>query len=250
MGKECFVTETKNFYIETICRYELAKYKGLLRIASKNFLLENQSIFHGRELFENFYDLKDLEDPRNKKFASIYLVSNIQRHLENWSNQINSKTNPFRYLFDEFLKMCFWDAIIGNNDRHLQNWGIITSLETEFIPCFTPIYDTARAFKWNVIDNSLGRKSVKDYVRDSYPHVGLKVGIKLNHFDFIREIIKLHPHIISSFSTLLKEAKLIDTDQIIKKDFILESFFSKERRQFISDCYEERIDNLDKIVHS
>jgi len=31
-------------------------------------------------------------------------------------------------IFHDFLKMIIYDALIGNNDRHFYNWGIIRDI--------------------------------------------------------------------------------------------------------------------------
>lgn len=230
------------------CRYTLAKFNGTLRIASENFLQDNQAIFHGRELFEDFYDLEQLEDPRNKKYPSIYLLFNIEKHLKIWISK-QSKPNIFQDIFDSFLKMCFWDAIIGNNDRHLQNWGIITSLDSGHIPIFTPIYDTARAFKWNALDNKLTLNSVEAYSKNSCPHVGIRIGDKINHFEFIRKILIFYPKAIPMFTDLLNEAEQIEISATIQNDAILHQFFSQARKDFISSCFNFRITELRNIIN-
>ncbi len=230
------------------CRYLLAKFNGMLRIASVNFLADNQSIFHGRELFESFYNLEQLEDPRNKKFPTIYLLFNIEKHLKMWLKQIPGREHLFQEIFDSFLRMCFWDAIIGNNDRHLQNWGIITSLDKNFIPCFSPIFDTARAFKWNSLDNKLQLKSIEKYSLNSCPHIGIRLSKKINHFELIKKILIFYPHITLSFQHMLNEADQINICTILKNDDILNNYFSHERKEFISNCYQFRINKLKNIM--
>jgi len=44
----------------------------------------------------------------------------------------------------EFVKMLLFDAIVGNNDRHFYNWGLLPTYVTKKKPIFAPIYDTAR----------------------------------------------------------------------------------------------------------
>ena len=47
-------------------------------------------------------------------------------------------------LFLAFVEMLVFDAIIGNNDRHFYNWGIVKHIHNKYDPKFSPIYDTAR----------------------------------------------------------------------------------------------------------
>lgn len=45
--------------------------------------------------------------------------------------------------------MLVFDAIVGNNDRHFYNWGVIVDLKGMKPPRFSPVYDTARGLFWN-----------------------------------------------------------------------------------------------------
>jgi hypothetical protein len=56
--------------------------------------------------------------------------------------------NLFLYQKDEIMhelsRLVIFDAVVGNNDRHFFNWGVIRSVESNFQPFFSPVYDTAR----------------------------------------------------------------------------------------------------------
>ncbi len=52
-------------------------------------------------------------------------------------------------IMEAFVKMLIFDAIVGNNDRHFYNWGVIIDLLEKKAPTFAPVYDTARGLFWN-----------------------------------------------------------------------------------------------------
>jgi hypothetical protein len=77
--------------------------------------------------------------------------------------------------------MLLFDALVGNNDRHFYNWGVIRSVELRQEPCFSPIYDTARGLLWNeseekIVDLALSDARAKvylqKYIKGSRPKIG------------------------------------------------------------------------------
>ena len=79
------------------------------------------------------------------------------------------------------MELLVLDALIGNNDRHFYNWGIIRDLENKVKPKFSPIYDTARGLYWNVHDITIDTKMnnpkdldkyIQKYCNDSSPKIG------------------------------------------------------------------------------
>lgn len=92
------------------------------------------------------------------------------------------------------------DALIGNNDRHFYNWGIITNISGKEKPIFSPIYDTARGLFWNEHEDKLKRilqdknrlpQFIMSYAENSVPKIGWEGLNKLNYFDLIEQISKL-----------------------------------------------------------
>lgn len=233
-----------------IWKYELAKDKECLRIISKSFLNENksskESLFHGMELFEDIYDQKTLESPRNKKYPSIYLILNIESLMRKKLRLIGEEKDNIESIFNDFLKMFIWDAIIGNNDRHAQNWGFVYSFRTNMK--FAPIYDTSRAFGWNTIDSKISKIDILNYVEKSNAHIGFMFKQKCNHFELIQALLILYPHIYEDYEKILIEAKSISIEQVIEQDKFLKKYFSNERKKFVNECYQVRINKISDII--
>ena len=100
-------------------------------------------------------------------------------------------------LLDDFVRMILFDAIVGNNDRHFFNWGVVEHPEGKQRPRFSPIYDTARAFFWNTSerklqvlyrDQSQYQRKIEDYVKRSKPKIGWDDSHELNHFRLVENL--------------------------------------------------------------
>ncbi|MDP1728281.1 MAG: S24 family peptidase [Bacteroidota bacterium] len=60
--------------------------------------------------------------------------------------------NCFETLLIGLVRLLAFDAVVGNNDRHFYNWGIIDfKKNTTKLPTFAPIYDSARGLYWAAI---------------------------------------------------------------------------------------------------
>ena len=92
-------------------RVELAEFQGIRGSTSELFLEERELLFHGNELLEvviSGYDPEKRFRQSNHTLANIWLV------LED--------SEVFQIQFAEYLLL---DAIIGNTDRHHENWGVL-----------------------------------------------------------------------------------------------------------------------------
>lgn len=165
-----------------------------LRFLSKYFLNpKNETLEHGAELYGGYLnDLSFVEDiEQNKKALEFFTLQLTKDTLKN--------LYPYHAedLFKQFIEMIVYDAIIGNNDRHFYNWGIVKNINEINKPTFAPVFDTARALLWSVseekilaVSGSPSRKSVflNKYVDNSTPKIGVEGKQVKNHFDLIKAL--------------------------------------------------------------
>lgn len=165
---------------------------GQLRFLSKYFLQPNQRLMHGAEIFSAY-----LEDDSFVENVSIRKIE------QNFFTFQFAKT-AIQHLFAQhapeislqFVRMLVFDAITGNFDRHMYNWGIVIDTDNRQPPYFSPIYDTARGFFWNYSEEQLTKwvkyrqlqEQVEKYAKDSKPKITWENQPKINHFDFIEEL--------------------------------------------------------------
>lgn len=107
-------------------------------------------------------------DKRNKKVVSISkLFTSKQFGLITMNEYLKYKFNGARgILFDSCKKvtfealdsleplydMCFFDWLIKNDDRHLNNWGFLVNNETRKIEGFAPIWDNGMSLLWSSME--------------------------------------------------------------------------------------------------
>ena len=117
-----------------------------VRYLSQYFLHKGLELVHGADIYAGYMNDRDFvlkieEEGKARDFFTIEFTKESLRHLF---------PDHYEKIFNEFLKMVFFDAIVGNNDRHFYNWGVIRSIaQDEIEPCFSPVYDTARGLFWN-----------------------------------------------------------------------------------------------------
>ena len=105
--------------------------------------------------------------------------------------------NQNTQLITGFVKLLVFDAIVGNNDRHFYNWGVVKNIEIAKSPYFAPIFDTARGLFWNdsesKISEILKQKTqlnayLKKYITKSFPKTGWEGCDNLNHIELVEKI--------------------------------------------------------------
>ncbi len=146
--------------------------------------------------------------------------------------------------------MLLFDALVGNNDRHFYNWGIVRHLKGAHHPYFAPIYDTARGLFWNGYEKkvislyrNLNEKEISKYINNSKPKVGWEGNENLNHFQLVKFFVdKSNVEDKKEFANLLNDKKFGRCLELIEKEF--SQLVSKERMKVIIFCLRQRYSDL------
>ena len=107
-------------------------------------------------------------DKRNKKVVSISkLFTSKQFGLITMNEYLKYKFNGRTKVswlecresilkeigsFEQAYDMCFFDWLIKNDDRHLNNWGFLVNNETRKIESFSPIWDNGMSLFWSSME--------------------------------------------------------------------------------------------------
>lgn len=125
-----------------------------------------------------------------------------------------------KLLLAGFVKMLAFDALIGHNDRHPYNWGVIVPIRRKKQPRFAPVYDTARALFWNVPEKRVrqmitDRKQLEDYVNKCEAPLGFDQEQTIDFFRLIGLLWNKLPEYRKFIESFLNKGWLLSAFDVI-----------------------------------
>lgn len=226
-----------------------------IRFLSKVFLdSQNKILEHGAELYHGYIGDKEfVEDIEKKQLARDFFTLSFTK--ETFDHIYPDQAED---LFLSFAEMLIFDAIIGNNDRHFYNRGILKHIHNKYQPTFSPIYDTARGLLWNrseqFIDKLANNKNQCDtfltkYIEHSKPKIGIEKHKVNNHFDLVT---KLNDNSFRGtreiIHNLINEKNLTICNELIMDE--MRSLLSSNRRVLINKCLTLRFRTLLNLLRN
>jgi hypothetical protein len=213
---------------------------GQVRFLSRYFLRRRQeSLVHGLEIFRRYLDDDDMvnEIASRKQEQEFYTFETVYEALfEIFSDHVDR-------IMPDLVEMLAFDALVGNNDRHPLNWGVIAPVAKVGRIIFSPVFDTARGLFWNLDDSQLApyiesSERLRAYVDRSRPQIGLNGRESPNHFDLITHIYTDHPAYRGNLEKF-RTAELVSACcRVVDGEF--HSLMSETRRRAICRCLELR----------
>ncbi|MEO0554129.1 MAG: HipA domain-containing protein [Bacteroidota bacterium] len=232
-----------------IAQSKLGIGNNQLRFLSKYFLEKDQQLIHGAEIYSGFLSddqfVKQVED--EGKARDFFTIRFTKRALKfTFGENVTD-------IFNDFVRMVLFDAIIGNNDRHYYNWGIVRHVKGKHKPFFSPVYDTARGLYWNESEENLSLRiaepSIEKYVDNSRPKLGWENESDINHFKLIELLYmyRLDYNISDDVFKILSKSNLKNSLDVIQKEF--KFLLSENRKNLISKCLIKRFEKLENIIN-
>lgn len=223
----------------------LVEINGQLRFLSKYFRNKNEILVHGAEICGQHLN--------DRKFAKLIAENRgDSRDLFTFEFICEALQSVFpkcyNLLICDLVKMCAFDAISGNNDRHFYNWGVLDSaLKSRKRPKFAPIYDSARGFVWNWSDDSIkkhlelrknGGSKIDKYISNAAPRISFEDNKSANHFELINYLKRKD----KKFNKIIMELASVENEKLVLKMLEAEFFpyFIKERNEIIELIVKER----------
>ena len=234
---------------------KIAMIGGQLRFLSRYFLNPaKEELVHGADILAGYLnDTPDFveEVDKQKLTREWFTLQFVESAISNMF--LHQKED----IMHELVKLIIFDALVGNNDRHFFNWGVIRSVEGSFQPYFSPIYDTARGLFWNDSDskltgivevNKITDSHIRKYCKSSRPKIGWEGETNLNHFQLFEKIYTNKFYISGDeIKGLLAPLVLEQMIKEVRNNF--QSLMTTNRIILICKCLEYRFNELSKIVY-
>lgn len=245
---EQYLTHIGQCYGLKIADSKLRIVAGQVRFMSKYFLHKDEQLTHGAEILALSIGKEEYKEIEEKKMESEYF--SFQMVCEAITDAFPDENEE---IISGLIEMLAFDALIGHNDRHPYNWGVIVPLRKDKKPRFSPVYDTARALFWNVPENRVkqmmtDQKQVEKYIRKCEPPFCWDKEVNVDFFRLIGLIWNSYERCRDKLETFLNIAPLEESIQILDTEF--SRLMSAERRELIKRCLYLRHKLLSEAINS
>lgn len=152
---------------------------------------------HGIELFSHFFNVDHEtlhqevggKGDHERAFYTLDMVDELLGAAAQGSAQVHVS------LRHGLARMLAFDALVGSQDRHLQNWGVVENVWGHEPPRFAPVFDTARGLFLHLNDATLAARArddefVAQYAARAKPLIGTGTNAGCNHFELIAFMVR------------------------------------------------------------
>jgi len=216
-----------------------------VRFLSRHFFnRREEQLIHGSQLVAACFDLqeKDLDAEILREEWRFYTVDLVVGVLKDfWPD-------AWKPLVESFSRMMAFDALVGANDRHAQNWGVVQNVKLkDAAPRFAPVFDTARGLMWNSKESALCEwresnmvtEKIEAYAGRSLPLIGIEAPKRPNHFDVMAYLLR-QPQLRKPAADVIRAFDPNANARMLHRDF----------RRLLSRTRLEFIDNLLRYRHA
>lgn len=215
---------------------------------------KNQKLIHGIEVIGEYLEDVDFAkeiDADKKERRKLLTFEFIEKAIQHVYPKSADE------IMISLVKLIVFDAIVGNNDRHYYNWGLIGDIKKDKSqsPKFAPIYDTARGLLWNKTEESLERmynqyKNGSDeldyFIMKSKPRISYESNSNANHFDLVQFLFNYKQTYNEVISSLINVENKLTIEEALKE--LCSNFFTKTRKELTLALVNKRISYLIKVV--
>lgn len=231
----------------------LAQINNQVRFLSKYFIDHDkgQELVHGTDIL-----VAHLND---RNFVREVQITKREPEFFTLETTVEAITNMFpknhNEIIEAYFLMLIFDAWVGVQDRHFDNWAIVRNIFGKNDPYFSPIYDSARGLFWNEREEKILNwfqykqvdAQIENQIRNSMPQVGLNTMGKVSHFVLIEEVlsdrfisIKSKARAVFSQNAMNLVQKMIETE--------FEGILSRSRIRLIIRCLNVRYIKLQNFL--
>lgn len=239
----------------SVLKYEVATLDGIGGCLSKSMTEDfTQELIHGQQVLLRIYP--EFETKRGTDHT-FQLVESFFKSL---------KKEEEKLIINDFINMLVFDSVIGNRDRHQQNWAIIREIKIQIRPNkyfglkkdtnspiitrtvrFSPLFDNGNCLAYNIIEENLDSFINDDYKLEKYLFGEKAVshlkwfGAAMPHIELLKHIAKIYPDVVLNSIKKVNENfnENIINDIVLNIDngiiFADEKYFlSPKRKELIS----------------
>lgn len=244
---EQLITRIGEIYDLEIAESKLRLIDGQVRFMSKYFLdRRTEQLTHGAEIYELCLGKENYAELADKKAEREYFTFQMTCEAIN-----TAFPDSMERIVRGFVEMLAFDAIIGHNDRHPYNWGVVVPVQKDRAPRFSPVYDTARALFWNVPEKRVqqmlsDQKQLETYVNKCVAPIGWDGEQSVDFFRLIGLIWNGYKCYRKNIEKFLPIHILKKSCRMLDKEFC--HLISAERCELIKRCLHLRQKNLLQAV--
>lgn len=223
-------------------KIDIGKYKE--NDGSMSYLIneENEDLIEGIWLINQIYPNYSAEEMYDSSLCEYYSINMLEKSIEKYG------------LIKELLQTLIFDYLIGNSDRHQNNWAILNKGEGYYE--FSPLYDNSSSLCCYILEQDVNKYLTNDLNRfnslvrtksKSIVRIDGKSKKRPTHEEVLKYINDKYQYKISSF---VKEIKLKITSDSI--DTLLlnynEPLLSENRKRLIKLFLLEKVKNMCLII--
>ena len=108
-------------------------------VLNKWFLNKKDEFTKGSELLDR--DIDDYSEQKHNLDSAVASTADIDDSLEYW------------------MKLMLFDALIGNTDRHHENWGVINGRK------LSPLYDNGISLGWRIDEDNFSADTIEEQMQ-------------------------------------------------------------------------------------
>ncbi|MGV2990067.1 hypothetical protein ACE1OE_20735 [Vibrio sp. E150_011] len=113
--------------------YDLANYKGQRGIRSKKFTEDGDNMFFGNQLIEHIANRINMPLEKGQRSQKVDRVASILQRIIAHPPLGWKASEDISSAFDVFIGYLMFDTLISNQDRHNENWAMIVKGDTSYL---------------------------------------------------------------------------------------------------------------------
>jgi hypothetical protein len=209
-------------------------------------------------LVENFLQTNEvLEEAKDFLKHAQQVPSHNICFIKSLLNYFDSRLK--QQLWQSYKRMLVFDCLIGNNDRHDENWGLCMTHPEGSIR-FSPFYDNASCLMRELSDQEIESKwntdaKILKYVENGKPpnlYWNTEDKTRYNHFELLEKLIQDEVNTTEIIEDFLKIDYIDAVNETMKEIRQLEVpqayIFSEHRSQIILNILELRKQRMKKLL--